>query len=65
MKAMNIDNVIHFPFPTPPDPVKLGQGERLLSLLGALSITTGTITEVGRGMALFPLPVRMSKMYVL
>ncbi|KGG50839.1 component of small subunit processosome extracellular mutant DEAH-box protein [Mitosporidium daphniae] len=56
MKAMNIDNVAHFPFPTAPDPVKLEQGERLLLLLGALSTPTAVVTEIGRGMALFPVP---------
>jgi ATP-dependent RNA helicase DHX37/DHR1 len=37
MKAMNIDKVVNFPFPSPPDLVQVKSAERRLVLLGALS----------------------------
>lgn len=36
MKAMNIDKVVNFPFPTPPDIVQLKSAEKRLTILGAL-----------------------------
>merc|ERR1719204_1626882 len=33
MKSMNIEKVVNFPFPTPPDLVQLREGERRLQLL--------------------------------
>ena len=36
MKAMNIDVVINFPFPTPPEAEAMRAAEKLLVLLGAL-----------------------------
>lgn len=36
MKAMGIDRVANFPFPTPPDSAALRKGEVLLKLLGVL-----------------------------
>ena len=36
MKTMNIDKVINFPFPSPPDLQQLMSAERRLVLLGAL-----------------------------
>ena len=36
MKAMDIDKVVHFPFPTPPDIQQLHGAERRLLLLNAL-----------------------------
>lgn len=36
MKAMNVPNVVNFPFPTPPDIVQLKTAENRLTLLGAL-----------------------------
>lgn len=56
MKAMNIDAVVNFPFPTPPDSRTLKKAETMLTRLGALtsssfvssssiqsSVTAGTI----------------------
>jgi len=37
MKAMNIDKVVNFPFPTPPDIMQLKSAEKRLTILGALS----------------------------
>lgn len=36
MKVMNIDKVVNFPFPTPPDIVQLKTAEKRLQILGAL-----------------------------
>ena len=36
MKAMNIDKVVNFPFPTPPDIVQLKSAEKRLTILEAL-----------------------------
>ena len=73
MKSMNIDSVVNFPFPTPPDREGLRRAEQILSHLGALQSapprnTNGPatlhITDLGRAMSLFPLPPRFSKMLV-
>lgn len=75
MKSMNIDNVVNFPFPTPPDQQALRKAERLLLRLGALeasstsasrtpSASTNKITALGRSMSLFPLETRLSKLLV-
>lgn len=66
MKAMHIDTVAGFPFPTPPDRLALARAERVLARLGALSSGMGPgegrITELGRTMALFPLTPRFARM---
>lgn len=73
MKAMNIDNVANFPFPTPPDRHALVSAERMLIHLGALERsevreTNGrramhaSVTELGRVMALFPVVPRFAKL---
>lgn len=36
MKVMNIDKVVNFPFPTPPDTIQLKMAEKRLVILGAL-----------------------------
>ena len=70
MKAMHIDAVINFPFPTPPDRLSLRKAESLLTQLGALTpaspstTTGGQITDVGRAMSLFPLSPRYARMLV-
>ncbi|KZS90456.1 P-loop containing nucleoside triphosphate hydrolase protein [Sistotremastrum niveocremeum HHB9708] len=72
MKSMQIDAVVNFPFPTPPDRITLRKAQTVLTNLGALeaSATTaadvgGTITDLGRAMSLFPLSPRYSKMLLL
>ena len=79
MKAMHIENVINFPFPTPPDPKEIRQAELKLLTLGALQQPTSNlslkelekymrkaqITPMGRAMSLFPLTPRFAKMLVL
>lgn len=72
MKSMSIDNVVHFPFPSPPDRGDIAKAERVLTRLGALSLdkekktkrSIAKITELGRAMALFPLNPRFAKMLV-
>eukprot|EP00039_Didymoeca_costata_P000667 m.46738 g.46738 ORF g.46738 m.46738 type:complete len:1156 (+) comp10401_c0_seq1:96-3563(+) len=61
MKAMGIDRVANFPFPTPPDSAALRKGEVLLKLLGALD-GTSNITSLGLAMSQFPVAPRYSKM---
>lgn len=80
MKSMNIDQVVNFPFPTPPDRISLAKAEKLLVSLGALSKPTltrmiagvqqvgsvgGQITDLGKAMAGFPVSPRFAKMLVI
>uniref|UniRef100_A0A8C2RDM9 Activating signal cointegrator 1 complex subunit 3 n=1 Tax=Capra hircus TaxID=9925 RepID=A0A8C2RDM9_CAPHI len=72
MKALNIEKVINFPFPTPPSVEALIAAEELLIALGALQAPPKTervkqlqrsrlscpITELGRTMATFPVAPR-------
>ena len=62
MKAMHIDTVTNFPFPTPPERASLQKAEELLVHLGALEapntsarkgLADGHITELGKAMSLF------------
>ena len=62
MKSMNIDNVINFPFPTPPDRQSLTASEKLLVRLGAVEKDKKVISDLGRMMAAFPVAPRFSKM---
>ncbi|KAI6800698.1 P-loop containing nucleoside triphosphate hydrolase protein [Hortaea werneckii] len=65
LKAMDIDNVVNFPFPTSPDTNQLAQAERLLKNLGAISERDGTITERGIEMMGYPVSPRFAKMLIL
>ncbi|KAI8640295.1 P-loop containing nucleoside triphosphate hydrolase protein [Parasitella parasitica] len=65
MKAMNIDNVVNFPFPTPPPRENLFKAEKLLGYLGAINTTTKHITEFGQTMSLFPITPRFAKMLII
>lgn len=80
MKSMNIDAVINFPFPTPPDRVGLQKAEAVLTHLQALDQLTATrmvngmekkgsiggkITDLGKAMANFPVTPRFAKMLVM
>ncbi len=64
MKSMGIDNVIKFPFPTPPDRVHLAKAEKLLIYLNALD-DHKHLTELGKNMSLFPISPRYSKMLII
>ena len=80
MKSMNIDNVVNFPFPTPPDRHALKKAEDLLTSLGALAPPVmgrlvngvqqqgsvgGSITDLGRSMAGYPVSPRFAKMLAI
>uniref|UniRef100_A0A8I3QAU9 DEAH-box helicase 37 n=1 Tax=Canis lupus familiaris TaxID=9615 RepID=A0A8I3QAU9_CANLF len=79
MKALNIEKVINFPFPTPPSVEALIAAEELLIALGALQAPQKTesvkqlqrswlgcpITALGRTMATFPVAPRYAKMLAL
>ncbi|KAI9813769.1 MAG: putative ATP-dependent RNA helicase DHR1 [Pycnora praestabilis] len=64
LKSMNIDHVVNFPFPTPPDRHALAKAEKLLTYLGAIS-PTGTVTKAGQEMSAYPLSPRFSKMLLI
>ena len=66
MKSMNIDAMVNFPFPTPPDRASLKHAETVLGHLGALegALQGGHITDLGRTMAMFPVAPRFAKMLV-
>ncbi|KAL8670280.1 MAG: hypothetical protein Q9168_005164, partial [Polycauliona sp. 1 TL-2023] len=63
LKSMDLQHVINFPFPTPPDRSSLAKAEKLLTYLGALS--NGKITPVGRDLSIYPLSPRFSKMLLI
>ncbi|XP_053375009.1 probable ATP-dependent RNA helicase DHX37 isoform X2 [Mercenaria mercenaria] len=78
MKDMNIEKVVNFPYPTPPDKEQIHAAERLLISLGALTKPVDpksfrdsnkepatTITPLGRAMACFPVSPRYSKMLAM
>ncbi|KXZ53733.1 hypothetical protein GPECTOR_6g650 [Gonium pectorale] len=62
MKAMGVDKVHNFPFPTPPDPDALRGAHRCLEALCALEPGSGRLTELGRAMAAFPISPRHARM---
>lgn len=64
MKSMGIDQIVNFPFPTPPDRGALARAEKLLVTLGALD-KTKKITELGRTMSAFPVGPRYAKILIV
>ncbi|KAK4179523.1 putative ATP-dependent RNA helicase [Triangularia setosa] len=64
LKAMNLQHVINFPFPTPPDRQSLVKAEKLLTYLSAIS-PAGQITPVGSTMSIFPLSPRFSRILLV
>jgi len=81
MKAMNIDRVVNFPFPTAPSLQSLEAAENLLISLGCIDPPTtnkdtsykdmkklkysGRINDLGRQVASFPIHPRYGKMIVM
>ncbi|XP_075541332.1 putative ATP-dependent RNA helicase kurz isoform X1 [Dermacentor variabilis] len=79
MKAMNIDKVVNFPYPSPPDKEALKAAEKKLVLMGALEELpkptrfkdlpkwewSARITPLGRAMSCFPVSPRYAKMLAL
>ena len=64
LKSMNLQNIVNFPFPTPPDRESLYRAEKLLQNLGALT-ADGKITPAGRELSIYPLSPRLSKMLLI
>ncbi|KAH8771581.1 DEAH-box RNA helicase [Hyaloscypha sp. PMI_1271] len=64
LKAMNLQHVVNFPFPTPPDRQSLASSEKLLSYLSAIS-PTGQITSTGATMSIFPLSPRFARILLV
>lgn len=64
LKAMNLQNVVNFPFPTPPDRQSLASSEKLLTHLLALT-SEGTITPTGITMSIFPLSPRFARILLI
>lgn len=64
MKSMAIQNVLNFPFPTPPERSSIHKAMNLLQRLGALD-PAEKITEDGRMMSLFPISPRFSKLLLI
>jgi ATP-dependent RNA helicase DHX37/DHR1 len=61
MKSMGLNNVINFPFPTPPSRQGLVRAEKLLKNLSALN-PDGQVTEIGHRLSAYPLSPRFGKM---
>ncbi|KAI5367564.1 Putative helicase, P-loop containing nucleoside triphosphate hydrolase [Septoria linicola] len=65
LKNMKVDNVVNFPFPTPPQAEQLAQAERLLKNLGAIDPRTGQVTATGKELINYPVNPRFGKMLLL
>lgn len=65
LKAMEIDKVVNFPFPTSPDKVQLQLAEQLLVNLGAIAAKNGAVTATGKQIMRFPVNPRFGKMVLL
>jgi ATP-dependent RNA helicase DHX37/DHR1 len=64
LKAMNLQHVVNFPFPTPPDRQTLATSGKLLSYLSAIS-SSGQITPAGITMSIFPLSPRFARILLI
>lgn len=64
LKAMNLQHVVNFPFPTPPDRRALAKAEKLLTYLSAIS-DAGQVTPVGQTMSVFPLSPRFARILLV
>ncbi|KAJ3542555.1 hypothetical protein NM208_g4038 [Fusarium decemcellulare] len=64
LKAMNLQHVVNFPFPTPPDRRALAKSEKLLTYLSAIS-STGQVTQIGQTMSVFPLSPRFARILLV
>ncbi|EME47373.1 hypothetical protein DOTSEDRAFT_166379 [Dothistroma septosporum NZE10] len=65
LKDMEVNNVVNFPFPTPPQREQLAQAERLLNNLGAIHPKSGKITARGRELQRYPVNPRFGRMLEL
>ncbi|KAI8960535.1 P-loop containing nucleoside triphosphate hydrolase protein [Daldinia sp. FL1419] len=64
LKAMRLQHVVNFPFPTPPERQSLAKAEKLLQYLSAIT-ESGQATQVGQTMAKFPLPPRFARILLV
>ncbi|KAI1466302.1 P-loop containing nucleoside triphosphate hydrolase protein [Daldinia caldariorum] len=64
LKAMRLQHVVNFPFPTPPERQSLAKAEKLLQYLSAIT-ESGQATQIGQTMAKFPLPPRFSRILLV
>ncbi|KAK5167872.1 hypothetical protein LTR04_007069, partial [Oleoguttula sp. CCFEE 6159] len=64
LKSMDLQHVVNFPFPTPPDRASLAKAEKLLTYLGAID-QAGKITATGRELSAYPLTPRFSRMLLI
>jgi len=64
LKAMNLQKIVNFPFPTPPDRKSLENSEKLLKYLSAIT-PAGQITPTGSTMSIFPLSPRFSRILLV
>lgn len=64
LKAMNLQHVVNFPFPTPPDRQNLAKAEKLLNYLTAID-SNGQITRTGKTMSVFPLSPRFARILLV
>lgn len=64
LKAMNLQHVVNFPFPTPPDRQSLVKAERLLTYLSAIK-EGGQVSPVGKTMSIFPLAPRFARILLV
>ena len=64
MKGMGIDKVEDFPFPTPPSREATRRAEEALRRVGAVD-RQGKVTELGRGLARWPVAPRYARMIAL
>eukprot|EP01129_Flabellula_baltica_P012811 TRINITY_DN5840_c0_g1_i1.p1 TRINITY_DN5840_c0_g1~~TRINITY_DN5840_c0_g1_i1.p1 ORF type:complete len:1194 (+),score=336.49 TRINITY_DN5840_c0_g1_i1:26-3607(+) len=67
MKKMGIDNIISFPFPTPPSIESIERAEQSLFYLGALHKKNErlAITTLGKALVNYPISPRYGKMLLL
>lgn len=64
LKSMNLQNVVNFPFPTPPERHSLASAEKLLEYLSAIS-SSGQVTQIGQTMSMFPLSPRFARVLLV
>ncbi|RYP25882.1 hypothetical protein DL768_011646 [Monosporascus sp. mg162] len=64
LKAMRLQHVVNFPFPTPPDRQSIARAEKMLQYLSAIT-PTGQATQIGSTMAKFPLPPRFARILLV